>query len=174
LPTTSKAAVVAEIKEKLTAASGVILSDYRGLTVKEMQALRAKLRSAGAEIKVYKNSLTELAIRELSLPEMDEMLAGPTAFTFTAGDAVVPAKAMMDFSKDHKALEIKGGFIENRLVNAASVKVLASLPSHEQLVASLLATMNSPMSGLVRVLSGPAAAFARTVRAIADQKAAAA
>ena len=79
MPTAQKAATVDEIKEKLTASSAVILTDYRGLTVKEMQALRTKLREAGGEVKVYKNTLTELALRELALPEMDELLAGPDA-----------------------------------------------------------------------------------------------
>ncbi len=173
MPTQSKAAVVAEIKEKLTASSGVILSDYRGLTVKEMQALRARLRAAGAEIKIYKNSLTELALRELSMPEMDELLTGPTAFTFAVDDPVSPAKAMLDFSKDHKALEIKGGLIEHSIVDAASVKALAALPSRDVLVARLLSVLQGPISGFVRSLNGPAAALTRALDAVARQKAAA-
>lgn len=174
MPTAQKAATVEEIKAKLTSSSAVILSDYRGLTVKEMQDLRTKLREAGGDVKVYKNTLTELALRELALPDMDEMLQGPTLFTFAVGDPVAPAKAIVDFARDHKQLEVKGGFIDRQVVGAQSVKALASLPSREQLVAKLLGTMNSPMSQFVRVLNGPAAAFARVLGAIAEQKQAAA
>ncbi len=174
MPTAQKAATVDEIKQKLTSSSAVILTDYRGLTVKEMQALRAALRAAGGDVKVYKNTLTELALRELALPEMDEMLQGPTLFTFASGDPVAPAKAIMDFAKEHKQLEVKGGFIERHVVGAESVKALASLLSREQLVAKLLGTMNNPASRFVRTLNGPAAAFARVLGAIAEQKQAAA
>jgi large subunit ribosomal protein L10 len=170
MPTAQKSAQVEEIKERLTSSAAVILTDYRGLTVKEMQALRTKLREAGGEVKVYKNTLTELALRELALPEMDELLQGPTLFTFAVGDPVAPAKALVDFAKDHKQLELKGGFIERHVVGADSIKALASLPSREQLVATLLGTMNNPMSQFVRVLNGPAAAFARVLNAIAEQK----
>lgn len=172
MPTAQKAASVAEIKERFSGAASVIMADYRGLTVKEMQALRTKLREVGSDIKVYKNSLTEIALRELALPEMDAYLAGPTAFVFS-DDPVAPAKAVMDFAKEHKALEVKGGFVENRVVDEAAVKAIASLPSREQLVAKLLGTMLNPMGNLVRVLNGPTAAFARALNAIAEQKQAA-
>lgn len=172
MPTATKQATVAEIKDKLSASSAVIMTDYRGLTVKEMQALRTKLRESGSEIHVYKNTLTEIAVREMALPSMDELLSGPTAFVFSA-DPVAPAKAIMDFAKEHKALEVKGGFVENRVVDAEGVKAIASLPSREQLIAQLLGTMLNPMSNLVRVLNGPAAAMARVLNAIAEQKQAA-
>jgi large subunit ribosomal protein L10 len=123
---------------------------------------------------VYKNTLTELALRELALPAMDELLQGPTLFTFAVGDPVAPAKALMDFAKDHKQLEVKGAFFENQVVGADGIKALASLPSREQLLSMLLGTMNNPMSSFVRVLNGPAAAFARVLGAIAEQKQAAA
>lgn len=173
MPTAGKAEVVAEIKDKFNSSAAVILTDYRGLTVKEMQALRVKLREVGGEVRVYKNTLTEIALRELALPTMDEYLQGPTAFVFSAEDPVAPAKAIVDFAKEHKALEVKGGFIDNAVINAESVKAVAALPSREQLVARLLGALQGPMSSLVRVMNGPQAAFARAVRAVADQKAAA-
>ncbi len=173
MPTAQKTATVGEIKQKLTGSTAVILTDYRGLSVKEMQALRAKLREVGGEVKVYKNTLTELALRELALPPMDDLLQGPTLFTFAVGDPVAPAKALIDFAKEHKQLEVKGGFIDHRVVAADAIKALASLPSREELIAKLLGTMLNPMTGLVRVMNGPAGAMARVLRAIADQKAAA-
>ncbi len=116
---------------------------------------------------------TEIAIRELALPSLDEYLAGPTAIIFTGEDPVAPAKALTAFAKLHKALELKGGLVENQVVNAEGVKAIATLPSREELIAKLLGTMLNPLTGFARVLNGPVEAFARTVQAVADQKAAA-
>lgn len=173
MPKANKIEDVAEIKDRFTRASAVILADYRGLTVKEMQALRAALRESGSELKVYKNTLVQLAMRELALPDMGELLDGPTAFLFSYSDPVAPAKAIVDFTKDHKVLEIKGGFIDSAPAPASAVQALASLPSREALLAKLLGTMLNPIVGFARVLNGPVEAFARTVQAVADQKAAA-
>jgi large subunit ribosomal protein L10 len=173
MPNDSKLEAVAEIKERFSRASAVILADYRGLSVKEMQQLRVKMREQGCEVRVYKNSLTEIALRELAMPDLGGLLAGPTAFTFAFGDPVAPAKTMMAFAKDHKVLEVKGGIIENQVVGAEGIKALASLPSRDELLAKLLGTMINPIVGFARVLNGPVEAFARTVQAVADQKAAA-
>lgn len=173
MPNIEKEQQVVEIKDRFTRATAVILVDYRGLTVKELQELRGKLRESGCELRVYKNTLTEIAMRELAMPDLGTLLEGPSAFTFSYGDPVAPAKALATFSKDHPALEIKGGFIERSVTDMSGVKALASLPSREELIAKLLGTMQNPTAGFVRVLAGPAGAFARVVRAIADQKAAA-
>ncbi len=173
MPTSQKESLVDEIKGRLNEAGALLLADYRGLTVKEMQELRNQLRSAGSELKVYKNSLTEIAIRELALPSLDAYLAGPTAIIFTGEDPVAPAKALTTFAKTHKALELKGGLVENQVVDAEGLKAIATLPSREELIAKLLRTMLNPLTGFARVLNGPVEAFARTVAAVADQKAAA-
>lgn len=174
MPTVQKESLVDEIKVKLTSYDTLILTDYRGLTVKEMSALRGKLREVGAEMRIYKNTLLEIAIRELALPSMDQLLTGPTAIVFASGDPVAPAKTLQDFAKASKLLEIKGGLVENHVVDADAVKAIASLPSKEQLIANLLGTLQNPLVQTVRVLNGPAAAFARVVNAIAEQKSAAA
>jgi large subunit ribosomal protein L10 len=173
MPTAQKEQLVEEIKDKFAAAQATLLVDYRGLTVKEMQELRRNLREAGAELTIYKNSLTEIAMRELALPSMASFLAGPTAFVFAGDDPVAPAKALTSFSKEHEALELKGGLVESQVVDAASVKAIASLPSREEMLAKLLGSMINPLVGFARVLNGPVEAFARTVQAVADQKAAA-
>lgn len=170
MPTVQKQDLVAEIKERFNASEAVIMTDYRGLTVKEMQELRTKVREVGGEIKVYKNTLTEIAIRELALPSMDEYLEGPTAFVFITEDAVAPAKALTAFAKAHPALELKGGFVQNQVVGADGVKAIASLPSREELLAKLFGTMQNPARGLVTVLSGPARGLATVLDAIAKQK----
>ena len=173
MPTLQKEDLVVEIKDRLAEAGALLLIDYRGLSVKEMQELRNNLRAAGSELKVYKNSLTEIAMRELALPSMTEYLSGPTAFVFGGEDPVAPAKVLTQFAKEHKALELKGGLVENQVVDAESVKAIATLPSREELIAKLLGTMLNPIVGFARVLNGPTEAFARTVQAVADQKAAA-
>jgi large subunit ribosomal protein L10 len=173
MPNEHKIEEVAEIKDRFARADAVILTDFRGLTVKEMQALRTSLRESGAELRVYKNTLAQIAMRELALPDLGELLDGPTAFLFSYGDPVAPAKALVDFAKDHKALQLKGGFVDSTVTSADGVKALASLPSREVLIAKLLGTMLNPIVGFARVLNGPVEAFARTVQAVADQKAAA-
>ncbi len=173
MATSQKLETVAEIKDRFARAASVILVDYRGLSVKELQQLRGKLRESGCELTVYKNTLTEIAMRELAMPDLGTLLEGPSAFTFAYGDPVTPAKVLVTFAKEHKALEVKGGFIEHSVTDAEGVKALASLPSREELLAKLLGTMQNPTAGLVRVLAGPAGAFVRTLQAVADQKAAA-
>lgn len=172
MPTVTKEGLVGEIKERFNGSEAVLLIDYRGLSVKEMQELRRSVREAGGDIKVYKNSLTEIAIRELALPNMDEHLQGPTAFVFVEADPVAPAKALSVFAKAHQALELKGGLVQNRVIDTDGLKALATLPSREELVAKLLGTMQNPLTGTVRVLAGPARAFATVLDAIAKQKAA--
>jgi large subunit ribosomal protein L10 len=172
MPNTSKIDSVAEIKDRFSRASSVILADYRGLTVKEMQALRVKLRESGAELRVYKNTLAQIAMRELAMPDLGGLLEGPTAFLFAFGDPVAPAKALVDFTKEHKALEVKGGFIERSITGADGVKALASLPAREELLAKLARSLAMPISSFARVLNAPAGALARALREVAEQKAA--
>jgi large subunit ribosomal protein L10 len=173
MPNSQKVEAVSEIMDRFSSASAVILADYRGLTVKEMQQLRANMREAGGEIKVYKNSLTEIAMRELGLPDMGGLLEGPTAFAFSSGDPVAPAKALNTFLKEHPALELKGGLIDGAVIDVAGIKTLATLPSREELIAKLMGSMLNPVRGFMSVANAPAAAFVRTVQAVADQKAAA-
>lgn len=173
MPNARKVESVSEIKDRFSRASSVILADYRGLTVKELQELRGKLRETGAELRVYKNTLTQIAMRELAMPDLGDLLDGPTAFLFAFGDPVAPAKALVDYTKEHKALEVKGGFIERSVTDAAGVKALAALPSREELIAKLAGSLAMPLGGFARVLAAPAGALARALGAVADQKAAA-
>ncbi|MBN2405311.1 MAG: 50S ribosomal protein L10 [Coriobacteriia bacterium] len=173
MPTEQKTAIVAEIKDRLEASSGIIMTDYRGMSVKDMQTLRGVLRDMDVDMKIYKNTLTQLAVRDLGMPSMDDMLVGPTAMVFLTDDPVAPAKAIMDFAKAHKGFEVKGGYIEQHVVDADSVKAIASLPSREELIAKLMGSMLNPLRGVMAMFNAPAGAFARVVKAVADQKAAA-
>jgi len=173
MPTNEKQQQVAEIKDRLTSSAGVIMADYRGLTVKQMRLLRNAVRDQGAIVTVYKNSLAQIAIRELEMPAMDEYLTGPTVFVFTPEDPVATAKSLLAFSREHKVFEFKGGLIDGQVINADSVKAIASLPSREELVAKLMGTMLNPLRNFMAMANAPVGAFARAVQAVADQKAAA-
>lgn len=170
MPSVKNTEALQEIKSDLTDVQAVWVVDYRGLTVKQSQELRRSIREAGADMKVYKNTLMELALKEMDLPEMGEVLSGPSAFVFADGDPVASAKALRDFAKTNENLSIKGGIMDGRFVDADAVIKIANLPSREELIAKLLGTLQNPMSQVVRVLNGPMEAFARTVSAIADQK----
>jgi large subunit ribosomal protein L10 len=173
MPAQSKIEKVAEIKEKLSGASTVILADYRGLNVKDMQDLRRRMSENDCEVTVYKNRLTKIAVKELEMDYEEEHLIGPTAFALGYGDPVQLAKLVMDFAKEHTTLEVKAAYVDDELVEAATVKALAALPSREELLAKLLGSLQNPVAGFVRVIDGPISAFARTLGAITEQKTAA-
>ncbi|MBX6394488.1 MAG: 50S ribosomal protein L10 [Alicyclobacillaceae bacterium] len=154
-----KVRAVEELTAKLRDAKAAIVTDYRGLNVAEMTELRKRLREAGVEYKVVKNTLTRRATEAAQVQVLDQHLVGPTAIAFGYDDVVVPAKILSEFAKDHKALEIKGGLIEGRLVNAADIEALAKLPSREGLLSMLLSVLQAPMRNL-----------AYAVKQIAEQK----
>lgn len=169
----SKKQQVSEMVDKFQRAASGVLVDYRGLTVEEDTKLRAELRKAGVEYAVVKNTLTRFAANEVGFNEFDPILNGPTALAMSYTDAVAPAKVLVEYGKKNENLEIKGGFIEGKVVSVAEISELASLPSKEVLVAKLLGSMNSPIQGFASVLNGTLSGFVRALQAVADKKAAA-
>lgn len=131
MPSVQNTERLAEIKEDLTDIQAMWVVDYRGLTVKQSEQLRNSIREAGAIMKVHKNKLVRLALKELDMPEMDEVLAGPSAFVFAEGDPVASAKALKDFAKANENLVIKGGMMDGAFVDAEAVEKIAALPSRE-------------------------------------------
>lgn len=170
MPSAKNTESLEQIKADLTDVQAVWVVDYRGLTVKESQELRRNIRESGAVMKVYKNTLMQIALKEMDMPEMDQILSGPSAFVFADGDPVASAKAIRDFAKENETLVIKGGIMDGGFVDADAVKKIASLPSREELIAKLIGSLQNPMSQIVRVLNGPVESLARTIGAIADQK----
>lgn len=154
-----KKAQVAEIAEKLRESKSTVLVDYRGLNVAQVTELRKKLREAGCEYKVYKNTLSRRATTEVGFEEINEFLVGPTAIAFNSEDAVASAKVLNDFAKENEALEIKAGIIEGNITPVEEVKALAELPSREGLLSMLLSVLQAPMRN-----------FALATKAVADQK----
>lgn len=151
----AKGQVVAEVKDKLSQAKGIVLTDYRGLTVAQVTKLRAQLREAGIEYKVLKNTMVRRAANELGLSGLDPFLEGPTAVAFGVEDPVAPAKILTEFAKTNKNLEIKAGIVEGKVISLDGVKALADLPPREVLLAKLLGAMQSPLVGMANVLQGP-------------------
>lgn len=152
MSTDSKKTLVGEIKERFSGSDAVIMVDYRGLTNKEIEDLRRSLREQGASMKVYKNTLTDIAMRELALPPMEDILAGPTAFVFGSGEPNAIAKAIADYAKVNKALEFKGALVDSQVMDVDTIKAIAALPSRDELLAKILGTMKNPMANFARVI----------------------
>ena len=148
----AKKAQVAEIIEALKGATTGVLVDYRGLTVEEDTKLRNDLRAAGVKYFVVKNTLLRLAAKETGLDELDSILHGPTALAISE-DAVAPAKVIADFAKENEKFEIKSGFMDGKVMSIDEIKTLAKTPSKETLIAKMMGSLNSPISGLARLLS---------------------
>lgn len=150
-----KKQIVTEMVDKLNNSKAVIFTDYRGLKVSEATELRRKLRDAGIEFHVMKNTLLKIAATEAGISGTEEYFQGPTAVAFGLTDEVSPAQIISKFAKDHKDLEIKGGILAGQVINFDQVKDLAELPSKEVLLSQVASVFQAPMAGLVNVLQGP-------------------
>ena len=173
-----KQAIVAELKEQLESAKGVVLTSYKGLTVAQDTELRRELRAAGVSYHVVKNTMLRLAAKEAGLEGFNEHLEGTTAFAFSTEDAVAPAKVICSYIKKNKLddkgiLSIKVGTVEGKVIEANEVQALASLPSREELIAKLMGSMNAPISNTVGVLQGVIRNAVYVLDAVRAQKASA-
>lgn len=149
----AKAAQVEEVTSKIQAAQSLVVFDYRGLNAEEVTNLRSDMRKAGVEYVVLKNGIVERAAKAAGIEEsFCELLKGPSAFAFGVEDAVAPAKVLKEAIKKYKKCEIKGGLINGAVTDAAGMNTLADLPSREVLLARMLGSMLSPVSGLAIVL----------------------
>ncbi len=168
-----KKAVVEEVSKRLGNAQAAVLAEYRGLTVAQMTELRRKARQADVFLRVVKNTLVRRAVDGTDFEVLKTQLVGPLAFA-AAADPVAVAKVLSEFAKDNPALVIKAGAMGGKLMNAAEIEALAKLPSRQQLLATLLGTMQAPIAGFVRTLAEVPARFVRTLAAVRDAKQAAA
>jgi len=160
-----KQAAVAEIVESFNDAAGAVLTDYRGLTVKELQDLRRSL-GENADYAVVKNTLAKLAASEAGMVGFDELLVGPTAIAFLKGDVVEAAKGLRDFAKANPALIIKGGYLDGKAIDAKEVAKLADLESRDVLLGKLAGAMLASLQNAVFLLNAPLAQAARVVGAL--------
>lgn len=149
-----KKELVDSLHERLEKVEGSYLVDYQGLDVESMNRLRRDLRQANAEIEVVKNRILKLASKDTDTELISDLMQGPTAIALTYGDVVAPAKALVDFAKEFKALEIKGGQISGKSVDVAGVKKLAGLPGRDLLLAQTLSVMQAVPTSFVSLLNG--------------------
>ncbi|MGH7401993.1 MAG: 50S ribosomal protein L10 [Candidatus Rokuibacteriota bacterium] len=165
MPTQEKARSVETLRERLGTAKTAVLTEYRGLTVRQISDLRKQLKAAAAEYKVVKNRLARLAVKDLPLDPLGSHFKGPTGLVFTTKDPVPVAKALQNFARTNPALTIKVGFVEGKLVQPAELRALADLPSKEALRSQLVGALQGPASQLVSLLTAPPRELVRVLEA---------
>jgi large subunit ribosomal protein L10 len=165
-----KVATVEEIKEKLEGARAAVLTEYRGLKVSELADLRASLRAADAEYKVYKNTLARRAAEEAGMTDLVSLLQGPTAITFVKGDAVAVAKALRDYSKGNAHLVVKGGLLGTRVIQPDDVVALADIEPREVLLAKIAGGFQAPLVKAAGLFQAFTRNMAYGVKALIDKR----
>src|SRR3954470_1699315 len=169
-PRPEKVAVVDEVRGRLQGASAAILTEYRGLKVKDLADLRRSLTTAGGEYRIYKNTLVRFAARDLGLNELEALLEGPTAIAFVDGDAAAVAKALRDYARTNPNLVVKGGVLGDRVVDAAAAAALADLPSREVLLARIAGGLAAPLQQFAGLLQALPRNFAYGLKALVDKQ----
>ena len=164
-----KQAAVSEVQAKLTGAQAVILAEYRGLNVERVTQLRSKARQSGIYLRVLKNTLARRAIKGTPFEKLSEQMVGPLMYGISQ-DPVAGAKVLSEFAKENELFVIKAGAMPNAMMSAQDIKALAALPSRDQLIATLLGTLQAPMTKLVRTLNEVPGKFVRTLAAYRDSK----
>ncbi|MFC7401104.1 50S ribosomal protein L10 [Citricoccus sp. GCM10030269] len=165
MATSEKNAVVAELAELFRTSSAAVLTEYRGLTVAELQQLRRAL-GENATYAVVKNTLTEIAADQAGVDAFKGKMTGPSAIAFVSGDPVDAAKAMRDFAKDHQSLVVKGGYMDGHSLDAEGMKKLADLESREVLLAKLAGAMKGNLYKAAYMFQAPLSQAVRTVEAL--------
>jgi large subunit ribosomal protein L10 len=163
-----KNAAVAELTEDFRSSAGAVLTEYRGLTVKQLQELRRSLAD-NASYAVVKNTLTKIAARDAGVDSFEEQLSGPSAIAFITGDAVLAAKGLRDFARANPALVIKAGVLDGKPLTASEITKLADLESREVLLAKLAGAMAASLQGAVSLFAAPLSQTARLVEALRAQ-----
>lgn len=171
MPTAKKVEQVEQIKERYQRASGVIFTEYRGLSVPALQRLRKSLATHGAEYSVVKNTLFKIAAGDDATKISDDMTSGPTGVAFVYQDEAATAKALFDFIKDNKAFVVKGGFLDGRLYDGTRIEQISKLPPKEVLLSQIVGIIAAPMSNLVGTVQEIYAAPIRAIGAVADKAA---
>ena len=154
----AKQGVVSEIQSKLKDSSSTVVAEYRGLSVAEITELRRALREENVDMKVYKNTLTSRAAEAAGFDDLKEVLTGPNALAF-GEDETAAARVMAKFAKKHKALVLKGGIVEGKVVDVNTINELSALPNREGMLSMFLSVLNAPISS-----------FARAVNAVAEAR----
>ena len=161
---------LAAIRETLSQSNGYIFTDYRGLTVEQITDLRARLRKSHADYRVVKNRFTRIALRQLDMPEVGDLLVGPTALALVKDEPTTIAKILFDFARE-TSVSVRGALVDGKVYTGEQTEALSRLPSREQLLAQLMSTMNAPVQNLVYAMNGVTQKLVRVLQAVADKKA---
>jgi large subunit ribosomal protein L10 len=173
LDLSEKKKIVENLQERFSKSAIVIITDYKGLDVATINQLRGKLKEENIEYQVVKNTLLTRASAESDVDLIKEHFIGPSAIALSYDDPVAPAKIIMDFAKEHEALEVKVGVMNGKALDAGQIKALSMLPSREELLAKFLSVLNGVPTSLVRTLSEIPKKMIYVVLAVKDQKEAA-
>ncbi|MDR2072478.1 MAG: 50S ribosomal protein L10 [Spirochaetaceae bacterium] len=170
-----KIKAIGELKEMFGALSNgnpadFIFTDYRGLTVEQITALRRQLKGKEAGFKVVKNNFARIAFQQLKTPDVSGYLTGPTAVAIASRDSSEVAKILLDFTKEAPVLKVKGGLVGNTVYTGAQVEAFSKLPGRLELISMLMSVMNGPARNLAAALNDIPSRLVRTVKAIADKK----
>ena len=170
MPAQSKYEMLEKVNTSLDASQGLFVVDYRGLTVKETQEFRRSLREVGANMKVYKNNIVRIALKEKNLPEIDDILEGTCAYIFFENDSVDAAKVIKEVSQKLKKIEVLGGIADGKALNAEEAKAYADLPNRSQLLAMIAGAISGVARGLAVSINEIPAGLARSISAIHEQQ----
>ncbi len=169
-PRADKVAVVNEVRDRLASSDGAVLTEYRGLSVSELAALRQGLSAAGGDYKIYKNTLVRLAVADGPQAPMHELLTGPTAIAFVRGDISAVAKTLRDFARNNPSLIVKGGMVGTGVLSANDIGVLADLPSRDTLLAQFAGALSAPIQQLAGLIQALPRNLAYGLSALLDQR----
>ena len=164
-----KKEVVAEVSARIAKAQAVVLAEYRGISVEDITNLRKQARASGVYLRVLKNTLARRAVQGTPFEKLSDQMVGPLAYGISE-DPVNAAKVLAAYAKGNEKLVIKGGSLPNQVLSAKEIGALATMPSREQLLASLMGTMNAPITKFVQTLNEVPSKFVRTLAAVRDAK----
>ena len=171
-PRPEKVAVVTEVRERLQSSNGALLTEYRGLKVSDLAALRRSVGDAGGEYRIFKNTLVRRAANELNLTDLEPLLVGPTAVAFVDGDAVAVAKVLRDFARTNPNLTIKGGLLGTTVLSAADAGALADVAPREVILAQLAGALAAPLQKMAGLLQALPRNFAYGLSALLEKRSA--
>jgi|LSQX01.1.fsa_nt_gb large subunit ribosomal protein L10 len=172
MPTQEKIELVGELRQLVEDSTGLYLTRYQGLNVKAISELRREIGKAGGAMLVSKNRLLKIALQGTKAEGLTDYLTGPNAAIFCPSDPVGPAKAVQEFAKTHDSVSWQGGYIDGQIVDGAGMAAVASLPSRDELLASVVGAISAPVSGLVGTLNSLLSDVVYTLQAVADKKSA--
>jgi large subunit ribosomal protein L10 len=169
MPKPEKIEIVRDVIERFRSSTAVYFVDYQGLTVAEISALRRKLKEKQAELKVAKNTLLRIALKDAELGEAP-ILEGPTGVIIAHDDPIIPLKVVMEFAKDKPHLKAKGSLMDHTFYDQAQVLAISQLPTKKEMLAQIVSSLQAPAFNLVWALRGVAASLVYTLQAIAEKQ----